>query len=889
MDDREIIAEFVTESREHLADIENQLLAIEAAGAASDPELVNTVFRAVHSIKGAAGFLGFSTVGQLAHDLENVLNLVRNRQLFPDASVTDVLLRSADKLRALIDDIDRSNGMDVSEYVGALQRIVAGLLAEEAPHPAAQAAAAAAAHPRHAATPTTPLRVSQGTTEDTAAYHAPQPERDAAEASDGSSPATTAVVAHGESSIRVTVHVLDRLMNLAGELVLARNQLMQTVSRGDHGDWSSVAARINQVTSDLQETIMRTRLQPVGTVFGRFPRVVRDLSNTLAKQCQLTIAGQEVELDKSILEAIGDPLTHLIRNSIDHGIESPAVRSQQGKPAVGTVALRAFHQAGKVGIQIVDDGRGIDAERLKEKAISKGILSAEQARGMSTREALQLIFRPGFSTAEQVTEVSGRGVGMDVVKTNIERLGGTVAIDTELGRGTTIHVTLPLTLAIIPSLLVRCAEQRYAIPQTSIRELVRLKASEVATRIERVKQAEVLRLRGTLLPLVRLGTVLNLTGRAEASAPQRAVNIIVVEAGPLRYGLIVDSLSDSQEIVVKPLGRHVQACTCLTGATILGDGKVALILDIAGIASHASLAAANAEATAEATAHDLDAECHSLLLFSNHPTEHFGIPMELVARLERVPHDRIDSVGGQQVLQYRGGTLPLLSLEPHLRCQPRLEASRVYVVVYTTAGREVGLLVPHLLDIRQVPTYFDAVTFREPGVAGSFVCEQRTVRLLDLHELTRKAHPEWFDAPPSPLSPDQSAPRILVVEDSDFFRKQLVTFFEAEGYQVEGCEDGRQAWGTLQQPESRFDLVVTDIEMPNMNGWELTRQIRADARLAELPIVAVTSLAAEEDMRHGQQVGVTEHHVKLDRERLTASVARLLGARPHTTVSGSLR
>jgi len=485
-----------------------------------------------------------------------------------------------------------------------------------------------------------------------------------------------------------------------------------------------------------------------------------------------------------------------------------------------------------------------------------------------------------------VTEVSGRGVGMDVVKTNIERLGGTVTIDTQLGAGTTIHVKLPLTLAIMPSLVVRCDGRRYAIPQAAIRELVRLSPADAAKRIERVRRAEVFRLRGALLPLVRLGAVLDLEGAA-ANAP-RPVNIIVVEAGNLRYGLIVDSLCDSEEIVVKPLGRHMQGSACLAGATILGDGQVALILDIAGIAAHGHLAAA-AEASAAASAATGSAdETHSLLLFSNHPDEHFGIPMELVARLERVRAERIDSVGGQQVLQYRGGTLPLLTLDQHIRCKPCGELDKVYIVVFTTGGREIGLLVPKLIDIRRVPFHVDAATFREPGVSGSFVYDQMTVRLLDLHELTRAAHPDWHEAPAALPQTADGAPRILVAEDSDFFRKQLAGFLESEGYEVEGYEDGAKALAALQRPDSRFDLVVTDIEMPVMNGLEFARRIRNDARLAELPIIAVTSLAGEDDMRRGREVGITEYHVKLDRERLTESVARLLQASLNTAQASSL-
>ena len=896
MDDREIIIEFVVESREHLADIESQFLAIEAAGNDADLELVNTVFRSVHSIKGAAGFLGFSTVGRLAHDLENVLNLVRNRQLVPDGAVTDVLLRGADRLRTLIDDVDHSNEVDVSEHIQALQQIISRLLAEEIISPALPPTVidtvstcptltprfCGAAVPAACAGETPAPQVVSGRvlspSDPVGEFVGEQVSEEKKDIPQATSPVATGSSTGGvsESNIRVAVTVLDRLMNLAGELVLSRNQLLQTVASSDQGALGVVAARVNLVTSELQETIMQTRLQAIGTVFGRFQRVVRDLSNSLGKQCHLTLEGQEVELDKSIIESIGDPLTHLVRNAVDHGIELPEVRVKAGKPPAGTLALRAFHQAGKVNIHISDDGRGIDVARLKENAVAKGIITSEQAHGMSDREALQLIFRPGFSMAAKVTAVSGRGVGMDVVKTNIERLGGTVTVETALGTGTQIHVKLPLTLAIIPSLVVRSAGRRYAIPQASIRELVRVKAADVAKRIERVKFAEVFRLRGTLLPLIRLTTVLNVNPSQENTATERAMHIIVVEAGHLRYGLVVDGLCDSEEIVVKPLGRHMKNSTCLAGATILGDGKVALILDITGIASHCQLAIPEGDAATTASGGDVAEETQAMLLFSNHPAEYFGVAMELVARIERVRSDQIDSVGGMQILQYRGSTLPLLSLEDYIGCKPREEAAKIYVVVFSAAQREVGLLVPELLDIRAVPTQIDTITFRKPGVVGSLVFEQMTVRLVDLHEVARLAHPDWFNTQPPQKTDAGSVPRVLVVEDSDFFRKQLMSFLEAEGYEVRGCEDGVEAWSVLREPEECFDLVVTDIEMPNMSGLELAQTIRNDPRLARIPIIAVTSLAGEDDIQRGRQLGINEYHIKLDREQLMASVTRLL-------------
>ncbi len=1062
MSNNEVVAEFIVESQEHLADIENQLLAIEAGGAAIDLELVNTVFRSIHSIKGASGFLGFTAIGELSHSMENVLNLMRGKELVPTSETIDVLLKAADVLRGMINVAEQSNGTDVSAHVTALKRIIEGgttpavqtsmkqtteipgpggivlrvtehvlatqrtighrlylvsidLISEveakgmtplawvkgllsfaelldsrldlvdgggldselpgamrfvaligtvlEDPEIVATAckvpvtqvqpahidqaapAPATAPHPpatvgpdatRTAAADTaaTPVSPASAPVEPADAAAAPpiheevpspvhqEPAAAAPTASMSGSttgPGTAATSAGGtETSIRVSVGLLDHLMNLAGELVLGRNQLLQMIATKDQSGLESVGGRLNQVTSELQEAIMQTRMQPIGSVFSKFPRVVRDLSSKLGKQCELVVEGKDVELDKSIIEAIGDPLTHLIRNSVDHGIERPGTRTAKGKKASGTVVLRAFHQAGKVNITITDDGTGIDAEKLKAKAIEKGLITTSAAREMSERDAIRLIFHPGFSMAEKVTDVSGRGVGMDVVKTNIQKAGGTVDVETQVGAGTTISIKLPLTLAIIPSLIVRCGEERYAIPQVNISELVRIKATEAASKIERVSGAEVLRLRGNLLPLVRLSKALEIqskrldplpatlednlrenladrrSGRAappeieehRSGADRRtdtaagALNIIVVETGHLRYGMIVDGLHDSEEIVVKPLGSHLKGTPCLAGATILGDGRVALILDIAGIASHCQLAVPETEDDAEATEQGASGsgETHTLLLFTNEPSEQFGVPMGLIARIERIRTSQIDSVGGQDILQYRGSSLPLLSLDQHIKAKPRAQQDTVYVVVFRAAKQEIGLIAPNLVDIREVDAEVDTITFHQPGVMGSMVIDGKATRLVDLFELARTAHPDWFTGQTASDQGLKIKPRLLLAEDSAFFRNQLNGFLTDEGFEVVACEDGQVAWDKLQSADEPFSAVVTDIEMPNMDGYNLTHHIKQSPLYSHLPVIAVTSLGGQEDMRRGKEVGVDEYQVKLDRDQLIAAVRRLLKA-----------
>jgi two-component system chemotaxis sensor kinase CheA len=917
MEDPELLAEFVTESTEAMADIEGQLLEIESGGADINDDLVNTVFRGVHSIKGVAGFLGLTTINQLAHSLEDVLNRVRTRELVPTSEIVDVMLQAADELSSLVASPETSNDVDVAKHVAALNAINdSEAISEDTPSVdrsekdiSELADTAVKAADELEAVPEEGSTAEQATDKlDSpvpAAAEVPVEPKPKVTGASGRSASSEKSSTPAEASIRVSVSTLDHLMNLAGELVLNRNRLLQYDGLENDTDFSTLATDIDHNTCELQEAIMKTRMQPIGNVFTRFTRVVRDLSAKLDKQCKLVVDGKEVEVDKTIIEAIADPLTHLIRNAVDHGMETPAKRVEAGKPAEGLIQLRAFHQSGTVCIEIKDDGAGINVDAVKRKAVEKGLISTDQADAMHDRDAIRLILMPGFSTAEVLSDVSGRGVGMDVVRTNIEKLGGTVEIDSQYGSGTTIHVTLPLTLAIIQSLMVKCRDDRFAIPQVNILELVRLRGQEVSERIGTVNNAEVLRLRGRLLPLVRLREALGIDAGApeaevestvatEQIVTDEAINIIVVETGQQSYGLIVDGLVNSEEIVVKPLGRHLSSCPCLTGATILGDGRVALILDVNGIAQQANLRVGDSETTngdeaEDSSARELDKQ--SVLLFTNHPSEQFAVPMEAVARIERVLSDELVIVGGQELLHYRDSSLPLLRLENSMDAMAAPEDRRVNIIVFEAAGREFGVLATELVDICELPDDFEAGTFDDTVVYGSQVIQQKTTRLLDTIELARQSRPDWFEAKSSttqPTSIDTTSPAkagnpnsdwepgssVLLAEDSSFFRRQVKAFLEEAGETVIDCEDGREAWRVLKETPDRFRLVLTDIEMPNMDGLELTRAIRSEDRFSEIPIIALTSLASQEDFQRGYDAGVTEYQVKLDREKLISAVQK---------------
>ncbi len=941
IEDDEILQGFVEESLEHLANIENDLLAIEEADANIDEELVNKVFRAAHSIKGGAGFMGLTSIQELSHAAENVLGMIRSKKLVPTPKVVNALLLSSDQLRDMIEHVHSSNEEDISANLASLNAIaegvsISGESSEDKPQdleiqqPATLAKELAAK--KEAAPDNPPVPETDPVSE-------PDSEPELQIGNDA--PQTTTVAAKtsapkAETSIRVQVSLLDSLMTLAGELVLSRNQLLQTISSAEIRSAEAVGQRIDLITSELQEAIMLTRMQPIGNVFNKFPRVVRDLSKKLGKSIELTIVGKNVELDKTIIEAINDPLTHLVRNSVDHGIEDPADRKAAGKSETGIVVLKAYHAAGQVVIEISDDGKGLDGDALAESAIKKGLISAEQAKLMSDKEKVNIIFLPGFSTAKAVTDVSGRGVGMDVVKTNLDQLGGSIDIISEQGVGTTISIKLPLTLAIIPCQMIETCGERYAIPQVNLEELLRIPATQIKERVERVGTAEVVRLRGTLLPLIRLADVLgiqriftdedgNITqDRRERIAdrrgmesplfqdtlqeqyqkqppdtkkelPQRslddrrysaasALNIVVVSTGSIKYGLVVDQLQDSEEIVIKPLDRHLQQCKGYAGATIMGDGRIALILDVSNLARMAKLTsmegsdrAAEIRAETEEAAQE-KLELQSLLIFKSSATESFGVPLDQVERIEKITRHDIEILGGKRVMKYRGGTLNLIRIDDVASVAPLADTDDLLVIVFTIAGKPVGLLATGPVDAVEVLADVDSSTLTQKGIIGSTIINEQTTMLVNVYELVGTLFPDWYRQKHSGthLSADtkESAmpATILIAEDSTFFRNQVRSYMTEAGYNVIEAEDGAEAFTILEQHADEITLLVTDIEMPNMDGFKLTEKIRADQRFADFPVIALTTLTSEKDMAYGKAVGIDEYHIKLDKEQLMVSV-----------------
>jgi len=742
-----------------------------------------------------------------------------------------------------------------------------------------------------------------------------------------------------EDTLRVNVNLLENLMNLASEMVLSRNQLQNAIQRNDMQSIKTSSQRVSLTTSELQETIMLTRMQPIGNILNKFPRVVRDLASASSKEIILEIYGKDVEIDKSLLEGLSDPLTHMVRNAVDHGIEDPQVRQAQGKKWAGKITLRAYHAAGQVVVEISDDGKGIDTQKVAQSALKKGLITEEKLKLMSEAEKRALIFMAGLSTADKITDISGRGVGMDVVKTNLDRLGGKVDIETQPGKGTTFRISLPLTLAIIPSLLVSVNEEKFAIPQINISELIHVSADQAKTRLETVGDAEVLILREKLIPLLRLADVLGMgrvcenpdsgellpdrrvrlsDRRSKYSDPflpltpeeqerqlaeqERRANpdrrfhaasgleIVVINTGVMEYGLVVEELHDTFEIVVRPLGQHLNQCIEYTGASVLGDGRVALILDASGLAESAQLSSlvgsARAAELQAKQAGDLQKDLLTLLLFRNAPEEFCAVSLDMVERIEHIDCSQIEYAGNRRTMQYRGQSLPLLSLKDTAAVGEIAENADLVVIVMSLDGRSVGLLAAQPVDVIETALAVDVVTHRQKGISGSGIIGRDTTLLVDVHEIAvavlglKQAEPAApaEQKPRTQPQPGQGVITILLAEDSGFFRNQVTKYLEADGYRVLAAEDGQAALDLLRKHAGEVSLVVTDIEMPVMTGLEFTRSIRADAALAHLPVIALTTLADEGDIAAGVAAGVTAYEIKLDKEVLLRTVRQNLPA-----------
>ncbi|HEU5005755.1 MAG TPA: chemotaxis protein CheW [Jatrophihabitantaceae bacterium] len=742
----EIVQEFLIESSENLDQLDRDLLALEV-----DPgsrEILSSAFRTIHTIKGTSGFLAFNRLEKLTHTGESLLSRLRDGLQTMTTPTADALLLMVDTVRALLASIEANGAEGDVEIEPVMDQLRAQMRDEAAPAEEPVVAQPAVEKPE----PVADAPVAEAPAPEPQAV--PKPSAPAAKpsapAAKPSAPAPKAENKRSaaESSLRVDVDVLDALMRLAGELVLTRNQLIRGVGELSDPALTRTAQRLSVITTDLQESIMKTRMQPIDHIWSKLPRVVRDLGAQCGRQVRLAMTGQDTELDRALLEAIKDPLTHLVRNSVDHGIEAPAEREAAGKPAEGVLSLRAYHNSGQVVIEVADDGAGIDPAKISAKAAERGLRSSAELAEMSDAELLQLIFEPGFSTAAAVTNVSGRGVGMDVVKTNIEAIGGAIEIESSPGEGTTCRLRVPLTLAIVPALTVECGSGRYAVPQVSLLELVALESGHSGSPIEEVAGAPVYRLRGVLLPLIDLAEVLGVSREAsdEDDGSRRGNQVIaVLQAGNRRFGLLVDRVVNTEEIVVKALSARLKNIGVYSGATILGDGKVALILDVQNLARRA-LRSDAAERAAEAFANNnakAVREPERLLIAGVGDDRRVAISMSMVTRLEMISAATIESVGSREVVQYRGRIVPLVRLARLLGTH-ETERAELPVAVYSREGHSVAIVMDEIIDIVEQDNDVRS-DVDDHGFVGSVVVKDHVVGLLDVEQTILAADPDFFN------------------------------------------------------------------------------------------------------------------------------------------------
>lgn len=837
--------EFLVEAEEILDRLSKSLQSIE--NEAFSKNTIDQIYRDVHSLKGSAYLFSFKNIGDLGHAMESSLEKVRNETHESSVELLDLLFESIKLQEGLLQTIKTGQGEE--ELKRPVSKLIQSLSVAE------QTLA-----PRQKDTPQMSVK---------------EIPKEAIKEKDQES----------ASSIRVPVSVLDNLMTLMGEMVLVRNQILQYSNRTEDLEFLSMSKRINVVTSEIQAEMMKTRLQPIGNVLTKFHRVVRDLSQELDKSIQIEIHGAETELDKSLLEAIKDPLTHIIRNSCDHGIETMDVRRKNNKPAMGTIKLFAYHEGGQVIIEIKDDGKGLHKENLIKKSLEKGLISMAQAEKFSEKEAFHLIFTPGFSTAEKVTNVSGRGVGMDVVRTNIERIGGTIELTSQQGQGTTIKLKIPLTLAIVPALLIRCGQGTFAIPQVKLEELVRVDQSS-ENKIEILHGMPVFRLRGNILPLVDLNKILNIP--SDTNYSERIINIAVLNADQSSFGVIFDEVQDTADIVVKPLNRLVKSLHVYSGATILGDGSVALILDVVGLSKVAQLGHSKTKAEDRkddaTTAKKKTSEEQDYLLVGLNSDSKHALVLGYVHRLEEFTKKQVEFFGDAPVIRYREHILPIVNSNFLLGYTEKIEIPELlHVVVILRGGSFYGLVVDEIIDTLSTDADLVPSPKKIPGLFGSLNLKNELIVVLDPFELIERAYPVAKAAPSAVVQTLQtqlevgktSPAHILFVEDTVFFRKTVKNLLEKEGYLVTTAGDGQDAIQILTQQPTDFDLIISDIEMPRMNGFDFATALKKNKQFSSIPLLALSSRADNDYKNRGLTNGFDIYLEKLKTDELLKSIVDL--------------
>lgn len=913
MDD--LIVEFLAETNESLGLLDQDLVKLESNP--NDPDLLSKIFRIMHTIKGTCGFLGLPRLEKVAHAGENILCKFRDKELIVNEEAVSLVLASLDTIRIIVDEL-AATGIEPAGDDSSLKNRIQGFIDRGgAPADATPVAAAPAVLWCGESDEDIAINLQKefeaaqnGHGADTsvlAAAPTPEPEPVAvapaapivaaatppAAISPPAAHVPAAATPMGEQSIRVNVQLLEDLMNVVSELVLTRNQLLQILRNDPHSEFAASLQRLNHNVSELQEGVMKTRMQPIGNAWQKLPRIVRDLCVDLGKDIDLVMSGEETELDRQVLELIKDPLMHMVRNSADHGVEIPADRVTAGKSSKGHIWLSAYHEGGHIIIEIKDDGKGLNTARIREKAVENGLMSFEEAQAASQKQIQNLIFHAGFSTAKAVTAVSGRGVGMDVVRSNIEKIGGTIELSSEEGKGTRFLIKIPLTLAIVSALIVGVGEERFAIPQICVRELVRTNNKD--NRIEEIQGAQVLRLRNRLLPLLNLSKILKIdkpqnglgdnvvcldSARQERS---RQPFIVVTQVGNYSFGMIVDQVFDMEEIVVKPISPILRHVDIFSGNTILGDGRVIMILDPLGVAKAGGEEQGSDnghdEAAEAAAAEAKRQEVTTMLLFHAGAGAPKAVPLSLLGRLEEFPVTMIEESDGQHVIQYRGELMPLLLCDNSYK----IKASGTQpVIVFFDNDHAMGLAVDEIIDIVEESLNVHS-GHGTPGILGSAIINSKATDVLDVGYYLERAHGDWFGSEDVTSFGNSAKNRkILLIDDSSFFRNMLEPLLRVAGYDVTVADDPLKALA-LRDSGKMFDVIISDIEMPHMSGFDLAVELRKAGAWSTTPMIALSSHATKQDIEHGKAVGFSDYVAKFDRDGLLDSLSAAIQA--HTKVA----
>ena len=878
----EMINEFVTETSESLTMLDLQLVKLEQNP--QDIAFLSNIFRVMHTIKGTCGFLGLPRLEKVAHAGENILGKFRDRELEVTPEAITLILQSIDCIKGIVDHMVGSGtepAGDDSELITRLNKFADGkkdtadnkINGVDSDHAAAEPTII---HSFFKGDDDLEELIKQlEKSEDKIAapieenITPPAPPVSAKPALEPrTQPTETKEPSSSNQSIRVNLDVLEKMMQMVSELVLSRNQLMQLARIAANQQFLTPLQQLSHITTELQESVMKTRMQPIGGAWQKFPRLVRDLSLELGKKIELKMIGEDTELDRQLLEAIKDPLTHMVRNSCDHGIETPDVRRQSGKSETGTVTLNAYHDGGHIVIDISDDGKGINVERIKEKVLAQGMATATEIAAMSQKQILQYIFGAGFSTAEKVTAVSGRGVGMDVVRTNIEKIGGTIDLSSTNGQGSKVSIKIPLTLAIVSVLIVEKEGASFAIPQINVREVIQV-GEQFSMRLEQINNASVLRLRESLLPVVSLTNVLHLPLENPSPHKTKQEFVVVCNVGGTDFGLIVDRIHNIEEIVVKPVSQAIKSTSLYAGNTILGDGNIIMILDPNSLAKEVGEVKLGSHASAEHLENTNQhlKEAINFLLFRYGNNTNKAVPLEMIWRLEEIEVSDIEYAGGFPVVQYRDEIMRLLTLNSDFTFPTQ---GSVHTIVFSYDGKKIGLPVSEIIDIVQEP--FDLqIGSQKKMDLGSMVIAGEVTDVIDVAYLIDNALKTEFS---ELIHEEKDSGNILLVDDSPFFLKLTAPFLTSAGYNVTTVKDGKEALATVKRSHEPFDVIVTDIQMPEMDGFEFTEACHAFPPYASTPIIGCTASMDQEILRKSRNAGMLTCITKNNRPELLGIIAQ---------------